>query len=266
MKSRIFQFVLVLLTCTTISNAAIVSGNCGGQGDGSNMTWTINTKDSTFTISGTGRMAEDPYYLWDEYAHYIIHINWNVITTNYFRGGNNHPFVDFIHQVKSITFGTEVEYVPGNLCDGANNLRSITCIGNTPPSVGTDAFNNTHFLYTTLYVPEESVIAYSNSLWWEEFNIRPIGYYIVKFVDWDGTILSSNYVKEGQNATAPTTPQSVGYTFTGWNKPYNSVSEDIIITALYKLNSRSLNSPYFHNLEHRLLQVVYYCHPKIGTK
>lgn len=60
--------------------------------------------------------------------------------------------------------------------------------------------------------------------------------YEVKFVDWDGTIIKTEQVINGSSATAPTDPVREGYTFIGWDKNYSNVTEDLIITAVYKIN------------------------------
>ncbi len=56
----------------------------------------------------------------------------------------------------------------------------------------------------------------------------------VIFVDKYGNILSEQIVKDGESATAPTPPAISGYNFTGWNKTFDSVLSDLIITAQYK--------------------------------
>ncbi len=54
--------VLALGCLTGVSAADIVdSGYCGGEGDGTNLTWTLDS-DGVLTISGTGAMAEYLYY------------------------------------------------------------------------------------------------------------------------------------------------------------------------------------------------------------
>lgn len=55
----------------------------------------------------------------------------------------------------------------------------------------------------------------------------------VTFVDWDGTILSTQTVTYGESATMPGIPSRAGYVFGGWDKAYDNVKEDLTITALY---------------------------------
>ena len=60
--------------------------------------------------------------------------------------------------------------------------------------------------------------------------------FLVTFVDWDRTVLSSVKVTPGEAATAPADPTRVGYTFIGWDKDFSSVTEDMTVTAQYQIN------------------------------
>ena len=60
-------------------------------------------------------------------------------------------------------------------------------------------------------------------------------YYTVKFVDWDGTVLSEQSILEGNSATAPSNPTREGYKFVGWNTSYTNVKSDLTITAQYEV-------------------------------
>ena len=57
--------------------------------------------------------------------------------------------------------------------------------------------------------------------------------YIVKFVDFDGTVLSTQEVEAGSTAVAPEIPVRDGYAFLGWDKDFHNVKEDLTITATY---------------------------------
>lgn len=60
-------------------------------------------------------------------------------------------------------------------------------------------------------------------------------YFTVSFVDWDGTVLSSQTVEEGASAIAPADPIREGYAFTGWDKDFSAVTEDLTVTAQYEI-------------------------------
>jgi hypothetical protein len=63
-----------------------------------------------------------------------------------------------------------------------------------------------------------------------------INAYTVKFVDHDGKELNSQSVNWGTAAIAPTNPTRTGYAFTGWDKAFNNVTNDLTVTAQYKQN------------------------------
>ncbi len=57
--------------------------------------------------------------------------------------------------------------------------------------------------------------------------------YIVTFVDYDGRIISQQFVPQGGSASAPSNPYREGYLFAGWDKEFSNVTSDLTITAKY---------------------------------
>ncbi len=66
---------------------------------------------------------------------------------------------------------------------------------------------------------------------WEEIPEAPL--YTVTFLDWDGTTLKTEEVREGENATPPVPGGRAGYHFVGWDKPYTTITANTTITAQY---------------------------------
>ena len=61
--------------------------------------------------------------------------------------------------------------------------------------------------------------------------------YTVKFLNADYTLLKSEQVTCGGNATAPANPSYGGFTFKGWDKDYTNVQKDLNVMAKYAIGS-----------------------------
>ena len=57
--------------------------------------------------------------------------------------------------------------------------------------------------------------------------------HLVTFKSYDGTILKTETVEHGGNATPPSDPIYPGYTFTGWSGSYNNITANTELTAQY---------------------------------
>ena len=77
MKKRMLSLLLALaMLCTLLPQAALpasaatYSGTCGGEGDGSNLHWTLDTATGLLTITGSGAMwtktQEAPWYAYHD--------------------------------------------------------------------------------------------------------------------------------------------------------------------------------------------------------
>ncbi len=64
-----------------------------------------------------------------------------------------------------------------------------------------------------------------------------INSYEVIFKDYNGTILKTETVEYGSGATAPSNPSRTGYTFISWDKAFNSITNDLVLSAQYTINS-----------------------------
>ena len=57
---------------------------------------------------------------------------------------------------------------------------------------------------------------------------------LVHFVDYDGSVLKTEAVEYGKDATAPKNPVRDGYEFIGWDKETKNLTADTVIKALYQ--------------------------------
>lgn len=60
----------------------------------------------------------------------------------------------------------------------------------------------------------------------------------ITFVDPEGNVLKEEKVYSGNSATPPEVPIIEGYKFVGWDKSYNNVVSDMVITAQYKATNQ----------------------------
>lgn len=127
-----FSFLLVLVASTTFSHAAIVNGTCGA-----NLTWSLDTKDSTLTIEGSGDMDDYNDYEslpWYEYVSYIAHINLPNGLTRIGKYG-----CSVCHNLTSIEIPNSVTSIGNYAFYNTDHLVSLS-IPNSVTSIGERAF------------------------------------------------------------------------------------------------------------------------------
>ena len=65
--------------------------------------------------------------------------------------------------------------------------------------------------------------------------------YEVLFVDDNETLIHLDLVKYLDTAHAPSDPNRIGYTFSGWNQSLENITENITVKALYHINTYTLS-------------------------
>ena len=74
---------------------------------------------------------------------------------------------------------------------------------------------------------------------WPKEQAQPTKYTIT-FVDYDGSVLSTEDVEENAEVTMPSNPTREGYTFAGWSPEVVTVTGDATYTATYTINSYTI--------------------------
>ena len=69
MKAKVFFLLVAIVMSATTIKAAVASGTCG-----TNLTWTVNTKDSTLIINGYGPMDASVPFNFEQYHSYIKYL------------------------------------------------------------------------------------------------------------------------------------------------------------------------------------------------
>lgn len=57
----------------------------------------------------------------------------------------------------------------------------------------------------------------------------------VRFVDWDGTVLSEQQVNYGSDAVAPKDPSRKGHYFRHWDVSFTAVTSDLVVSPVYQI-------------------------------
>lgn len=81
--------------------------------------------------------------------------------------------------------------------------------------------------------------------------------YQVKFYDWDGTVISTQTVTEGESAVLPENPTKEGYDFLGWDKSVANITED---TELFADFSKKQYTVVFVNWENQQIEIKEFSH------
>ena len=144
MKKRLLSFVLAvlmiasLLPVTALAADIEAGGTCGAEGDGSNLTWTLNS-EGTLTISGTGKMD---YYTttlrppWKKYQD-------DIKTVQIDDGVTSIGQLAFcgLHSLTSITIPSSVAMIGNYFLSDCTSLTSVT-IPNSVTLIGWYSFSN----------------------------------------------------------------------------------------------------------------------------
>jgi len=83
------------------------------------------------------------------------------------------------------------------------------------------------------------------------------GDYLVRFIDFDGTILKEQWVNEGQAATAPTVPTHDLLTFDEWNNDFSNITGDLDVGATYRTTTGHSYLFLSFTVPHRLTPSLY---------
>ena len=97
-------------------------------------------------------------------------------------------------------------------------------------------------------------ISFSNLLYTVEYTINK---YTVIFKDWNGTTLDTQSIEYGSSATAPDNPSREGYTFDRWDTDYSSVKSNLIVTAIYTINTYTITFKDYNETTLKIQTVEY---------
>ena len=144
MKKRLLSFVLAvlmiasLLPATALAADIVDSGTCGAEGDGSNLTWTLDS-EGLLTISGTGAMKgySDVYYNCAPWKYREIKIK-KVVIDNGVTSIGAYAFYNCDY-LASVIIPNSVTSIGNGTFYDCTFLASVT-IPNSVTSIGDEAF------------------------------------------------------------------------------------------------------------------------------
>ncbi|MEF2940315.1 MAG: leucine-rich repeat domain-containing protein, partial [Oscillospiraceae bacterium] len=151
MKKRLLSFVLAvlmivsLLPATALAADIVDSGTCGAEGDGSNLTWTLDS-EGVLTISGSGGMhgygpSDAPWH---------GRVKSAVIAEGVTSIGGC-AFYN-CRSLTSVTIPDSVTSIGGSAFNGCSSLTSVT-IPDSVTSIGGSAFDGCTSL-TSVTIPD----------------------------------------------------------------------------------------------------------------
>ena len=144
MRKRLLSFVLAvlmiasLLPATALAADVVTSGTCGAEGDGSNLTWTLDS-EGLLTISGTGAMKgySDVYYNCAPWKYREIKIK-KVVIDNGVTSIGAYAFYNCDY-LASVIIPNSVTSIGNGTFYDCTFLASVT-IPNSVTSIGDEAF------------------------------------------------------------------------------------------------------------------------------
>lgn len=154
-KKKLVSFLLLFLLTVELLPATafasdIVGGYCGSEGDGTNLSWSLDLDTGELTISGTGEMKEwSNNSSWYNYKESIILVN---IGENITSIGAN-AFKDCTN-IKTVELPDSVVKIGRSAFSGCRNLSGNLKLPAYTVQIGDNAFSGCENLEGILEIPE----------------------------------------------------------------------------------------------------------------
>ncbi len=113
--------------------------------------------------------------------------------------------------------------------DKDGNVIEEQAVGNTLNAILPEAPFYTGYEFTGWSASHENITAPTTI----QALYKRVEVYTVTFVGKDGNTLSTQEINAGLAATAPEAPVLERFTFTGWDKAFDNITEDTVVTAVY---------------------------------
>ena len=192
--------------------------------------------------------------------------NWNNITSAYDgnESTNASVSVSLFGSPRTLTLDFDTSVIPSGATINSATLTLRSKAGKTTITAYVDINGNSEYRiisqkqstkatnYTANVADYMSdlqnvVVTVNNSNWsgntfdlheiWIDVDYTASTTYTVRFLDWDNSVISTQTVTRGSNATPPSNPTRDGYTFSGWSGNYTNITADTDIVASYEKNT-----------------------------
>ena len=216
----------------TIPNFAVTylgNGNTGGTPPVGG----LYSSGSTVSVQGQGTLTRSGFTF----------LGWSTSASGFvgFWPGNTFTILENItlyavwQQIPVIPQTTyTVSFLPGER--GTFSPLVFSGLLNGSPTPAAPAATGQDTWRFTGWSPALAATVTGNAIYVAQWEQVPPLFFTVRFVDWDNTVLKTEQVAPGGNATAPPNPSRNGYTFERWNRSYTNVQSDITVTALYAVD------------------------------
>ena len=220
MKNIIFTTIISLFITT--GSLAQYSGTCGAEGDGSNLTWTLNAQ-GVLTISGTGAMKDyDVIYVGD---NGITSSPWgkhaSLLKSLVIEEGITYIGVVAFYSCNSfmgsLIIGDSVETIEGGAFSYCSGFTGYLIIPNSVVTIGNSAFSNCSNFVGSLTIPNSVVTIGAGAFEWcsgftGSLNIPNL----VKIIGYNAFSYCTGFTSIISDAVVP--PTTIANTFIGVNK------------------------------------------------
>ena len=158
MKKRVCLLVMLLalvimgfsMNAMNVEAAEIIDrGYCGGEGDGKNLTWMLDS-DGVLVIEGQGKMKD-----WTEDESNIY--------SDYYSPSDWQKYYEDIH---SVIIGNGIKELNDETFGYCFYVKDIYCYAEIPPILGSNNFTTS----AKLHVPAKSIDLYKNAYRWESWD------------------------------------------------------------------------------------------------
>lgn len=139
-----------------------------------------------------------------------------------------------------ITYSVDVPNVGNEVSRGSESLNPVTGVAEGSEAIPGDAYNfktwsdesGADISEQNDYIPTMPTDGWVNASYIANFEIKK---HNVRFVDGvSNENIKTEIIDHGKSATAPDAPTHDGYEFIGWDKEFDNITEDTVITAQYR--------------------------------